>query len=83
MRNTSRSIEIVVSTKVVQRVAAVTDRTVIELPPLYKTINPETLDAVIDSATMDESSLECRFAYLGCQVSITGSGTIHVENNGC
>lgn len=83
MRNPTQSIETAVSMKVVERVAAVTDRTVTELPPLHETIDPEALDDVIDSATPDESSLECRFTYSGCRISITGSGAIHIESNGC
>ncbi|WP_217472060.1 HalOD1 output domain-containing protein [Haloterrigena gelatinilytica] len=81
MSNASRSIETAVSTRVIQRVAAVTDRTVAELPPLYETIDPEALDAVIDSAATDESALECQFTYSGCQVSITESGTVLVERD--
>ena len=83
MSNASRSIETAVSTKVIQRVAAVMDRTATELPPLYETIDPEALDAVIDSARTDESSLEFQFTYSGCQVRITGSGAVHVERNDC
>ncbi len=67
------------STEIVQRVATVTGREVTQLPPLYETIDPEALDAVIDSATTDESSLALRFAYSGCQVLVDGSGTVRVE----
>lgn len=83
MRQTSGSIETAVSTKVVQRVAAATNQTVTELPPLYETIDPEALDAVIESATTDESSLACQFTYSDCLISITGSGAVHVERDGC
>lgn len=83
MSNTSRSIETAVSTKLVQRVAAVTDQTVTELPPLYETIDPEALDAVIDSAATDESSLEVQFTYSGCQISVSGAGAVRIERDGC
>lgn len=71
--------ETAVSTEIVQRVATVTDQAVTQLPPLHETIDPEALDAVIDSVTQGESSLELRFAYSGCRVLVDGSGAVRVE----
>lgn len=73
--------ETAVSTEVVQRVATVTDQDVTQLPPLYETIDPEALDAVINSVATDTSSLIFRFKYSGCRVIIHESGRISVEES--
>lgn len=78
MTNSIESVEPAVSTKVVQRVAAVTGREAMQLPPLYNTIDPEALDAIIDSVSTDASSV-CRFTYEGCRITINGSGEVSVE----
>lgn len=69
------------STKVVQRVATVTDQEVTQLPPLYETIDPEALDAIINSVATDTSSLVFRFKYSGCQVIIHESGIVSIEES--
>ena len=79
MTNSTESVAAAASTKVVRRVAAVTDREVIQLPPLYETIDPEALDAIVDSVSTDASSLVCRFTYEECRITVDGSGAVSVE----
>jgi hypothetical protein len=66
--------------KVVERVAAVTDRETTKLPPLYGTIDPELLDAVVGSVAADSSSLTIQFTYAGQQVTVDGEGVIRVTS---
>lgn len=66
--------------KVVQRVAAVTDQEVTQLPPLYDAIEPEALDSLIKSDATNSSALEIRFTYAGQRVIIDGRGAVSVEN---
>ncbi|MHC3439871.1 HalOD1 output domain-containing protein [Natrialbaceae archaeon A-gly3] len=80
MTSRASSTETAVSTKVVQRVATLTDQEVLELPPLYETIDPEALDAIINSTAMNKPSLELRFTYCGCHITITGSGAVRIKN---
>lgn len=80
MVSNTRSVEIPVSMKVVQRVAAVTDEEVTKLPPLYDAIDPEALDSLIEPVVTSPLSLEIRFTYAGQRVLIDGRGAISVEN---
>lgn len=75
-----QSVEIPVSMKVVQRVAAVTDQEVSQLPPLYNAIDPEALDSLIEPIVTSPASLEIRFTYAGQRVIIDGRGTVSVES---
>lgn len=65
-----------VSVNVVQRVATTTDRETTELPPLYDTLDPEALDALVDSLTVSAS---VEFVYSGCRVTVDAAGNISVD----
>lgn len=66
--------------KVVQRVAAVTDQEVTQLPALYDAIDPEALDSLIKFVATRSSALEIRFTYAEQRVIIDGRGAVSVEN---
>ncbi|NUB93696.1 hypothetical protein HT576_22205 [Haloterrigena sp. SYSU A121-1] len=68
-----------VSTKVVKRVATASDREASQLPPLYATIDPGALDALIDSAAAGPSSLVLRFEYEGYLITVDDSESVSVE----
>lgn len=68
-----------VSTTIVRRVATATDQSILELPTLYDTIDPEALDAVVDSAGPESSPLEIRFTYAGHRVTVDGDGAVTIE----
>jgi hypothetical protein len=77
---TERS-DIPVSMKVVAHVATVTDQEVTQLPPLYDRIDPEALDAVVDSAAKRQSQLTIRFTYAGQQVTVNADGAVSISEN--
>jgi len=66
--------------RVVERVATVTNREATKLPPLYDTIDPDILDAVVSSVAENSSSLTVQFAYAGQQVTVNGEGTVHISS---
>ncbi|WP_126664482.1 HalOD1 output domain-containing protein [Haloterrigena salifodinae] len=68
-----------VSMKVVKRVATASDREASQLPPLYDTIDPGALDALVNSATAGPSSLALRFEYEGYLITVDGSESVSVE----
>ncbi|WP_162524367.1 HalOD1 output domain-containing protein [Halobellus captivus] len=65
-----------VSERVIQCVAATTDRDELDLPPLYDAIDPDTLDAVV--STM--SNGELTFTYAGHEITVDSEGEISVDD---
>lgn len=70
-----------VSEKVVQKVAEQEGTDPVDLPPLYEVIDPLALDRLVDSSeSTNESSLQsARFTYQGYTLTITGGGTIRLQ----
>jgi hypothetical protein len=64
------------SERVVQGVSNLKSTDPLDLPPLYDSIDPEALGAVIDR--MDEG--EVVFTYAGTEVTVTADGVIDVED---
>lgn len=69
-----------VTEAVVAAVAAVTDRDPTALPPLYGTVDPEALDALVGPADDDQSTagVQVGFEYAGTDVTAASSGRIFV-----
>lgn len=67
------------SMAVVEAVAAVTDRTATELPPLQETIDTDALDALFDG---ESPSVTVSFRYADTDVSVIGHGTLEVRVDG-
>lgn len=65
------------SMAIIEEVAAIDGTDPTELPPLYEVIDPEALDALVESAS--ESEFEVEFPYSGHEVTVTGDGEIHIE----
>ena len=63
---------------IVQNVADEEGTEVAELPPLYDTIDPDTLRAFVDSSLGESTTVE--FSYCGCDVTISGGGNVAVSN---
>jgi len=53
---------------VARSVAAATDRVVVDLPPLYETIDTDALDHLFDRG----ARVAVSFRYAGCDVTVTG-----------
>lgn len=64
-----------VSERVIHAVADETGTDPLDLPPLYETIDPDALDALIDSL----SDGELTFRYTGCAVTIESTGAIELD----
>lgn len=64
-----------VSERVVQRVAAAAGEDVLEMPPLYETVDPDALDSLVD----DLRDGEVAFDYAGYRVTVTSDGTITLD----
>lgn len=64
-----------VAERIVQAVADSTDDDALELPPLYDTIDPEALDALVTRISDGEVS----FNYAGQRVTVQSDGTVVVE----
>lgn len=65
------------SEKVIQEVAAKTGTDPLELPPLYETIDPDALDALVESS--GESGLQVEFQYADRHVVVDGTGGVGVS----
>ena len=66
----------------VRAVGTVTDTPILDLDPLYDTIDPEYVDTLTD--TREESAIEdssVSFRYSGCLVTVNQT-TVHVRSEG-
>jgi len=71
-----------ISTQIIEAVAETTGVDPLELPPLYETIDPETLNALVTDSEFGQSgSLNIvRFAYAGYMVAVYGDQTVEVTD---
>lgn len=67
------------SVVVVEAVAAATDRSTTDLPPLQNTIDTDALDILLTGAT---SSVTVSFRYADTAVSVLGNGSIEIHVDG-
>lgn len=64
------------SEQILTQIAEKRDTDVLELPPLYNTIDPEELDAVVQH--LDDGHIS--FTYADCEVTISSEGEITVSD---
>jgi hypothetical protein len=67
-----------VTEAIVTQVAISTDRDIIELPPLYETVDPEALETLIHTSSANEAALSVTFNYAGQRITIGPDRTVHV-----
>jgi hypothetical protein len=65
---------------IVETVGTVTDRDPVSLAPLFETVDPEALAALV--ASTETRPLEVTFAYENCQVTVSSEGSVVVEPPG-
>lgn len=65
---------------VVERIAKHEDADPTELSPLFDAIDPDALDAIIDSAERRNTPLDIEFSYHGYAVTVTSDGAVHVTD---
>ena len=72
------------SEAVLKAISIATDRSVLEMDPLYDAVDPDALDVVLRDRNADDRRPRVSFIYAGCRVNVE-SGKIHVERlgNGC
>lgn len=65
-------------TALVEAFCDATDARPTDLPPLYETIDPDAIDATLDSLAGDSHAGSVEFTYAGYRVTLTadGEGTI-------
>lgn len=69
------------STAVVRAVAALTNRRILDLDPLYDVIDPTHIDGVFENADGNQRQIEISFTFNGCAVTITREEIrIHVRD---
>lgn len=68
------------SQSVVAAVAAETGTDPLTLEPLYEVLDPDALDALFDANESEAASAVTRveFTYAGCEVCVTGTGSVDV-----
>lgn len=72
-----------VSERVVAAVADATDTSPIDLtPPLFSVVDPEALDALVESigTAPTDSMGRIEFTYCGCDVTVTGDGRVTITD---
>lgn len=62
---------------IVESVAALTDRNLTAMPPLFATIDSEALAELVTSPR--ERPVEVTFSYEGCRVTVSSCGDVFVE----
>lgn len=72
------------SEAVVAAVAQHTGTDPISLEPLYTAVDPDALDALFGFGRpgVDRSSTRVTFTYCGCEVTVSGDGTVRVSESG-
>lgn len=77
------SLEESVSETVVSAVAEVTDTDPLSLEPLYTTIDPDALNALLerDQRRFDRSLTRVEFSYCGCDIVVTADGGVRVSKS--
>lgn len=73
-----------VSERVISAVADLTDADPVAMDPLYTVVDPEALDALFDPAPLgrDRSPNRVEFTYNGCEVVVSGDGTVRISSAG-
>ena len=61
--------------QVIRTVAETTETDPLELPPLYETIDPDALDALVED--MEAGTIS--FTYVGREITVDSDGTVTVE----
>lgn len=64
-----------VSERVIQRVVSETDTDPVELPPLFNTVDPDALNAIIETLSEGEIS----FDYVGYTVTVDADGNVRIR----
>lgn len=63
-----------VSERVINQVASKTDRDALDLPPLYRSIDPDALDSLVER--MSDGSVS--FSYAGHRISVESDESISI-----
>ncbi|NKE38065.1 hypothetical protein GWG54_20180 [Natronococcus sp. JC468] len=67
-----------VTSRIITAIATETDESPLDLPPLYKTIDPDALESLLTSTNTPQ--FQVSFVYCGYQIHVYKDGTIdHFE----
>lgn len=67
------------STAIVRAVAEAEDVSALDLPPLYETVDPESLDAMFESLSSSSASVSIEYAGYDVFVTTTPDGSFSVD----
>ena len=67
------------SESVIRRTANYKGVDPLELTPLYESIDPDALDALVGRNAANGSGVEVEFTYNGYNVTVTGNGIVHID----
>lgn len=69
-----------ITEKVVEEVAEAKGVEVLELPPLYETIDADALESLLSGTATDDrpEAIEITFRYFGYAVSVDGNETVQI-----
>ena len=70
-----------VTARILRTVAAYSNRSITELPPLFDVIDPVALDAIFAPAMdgSDRSEVSVQFKYAGFQIDVSTDSSVSVE----
>jgi hypothetical protein len=75
--HTAKKVQEPLTQTIVNKVATAAADDVTELPPLYETIDPDALEALLDSSPPDTW---ISFSYHGFVVTVTGDRTVSLSD---
>jgi len=64
---------------IVEHVADLTDANVMELPPLYDSVNPGALADLMSSPQSSDVAVDVSFRYQGCRITVSSIGAVTIE----
>lgn len=71
--------DVLPSESVIHRIADHKGVDPLELTPLYESIDPDALDALVRTASVNASTFQVEFTHQGCDVTVSGDGSVHVD----
>ncbi|WP_224268279.1 HalOD1 output domain-containing protein [Haloprofundus salinisoli] len=69
------------SQAIVERIAALEEADQTELDPLYETVDPEALNALVEATERSNPSLQIQFTYNGYEVTVSSGGVVYVDED--
>lgn len=66
---------------IIERIAGLEEVEQTKLDPLYEAVDSDALDTLVGPTGRSDPSLQIEFTYHGYEVTVTGDGTVHIDEN--